>query len=158
MGRAEVLQGVRQMRFGGLLERISGASCHRENQRRCCGCWSGRSGAGATGCAMRCRQACAIGGSASHRAAAEEILRLPGLYEERYSDFTGKHFHEQLPQPPQKRSINALWRPVNLTRQQHLFLSSPVMRHGDARSRIERSRQDPSRCRPRPSCSPSLWR
>jgi hypothetical protein len=32
---------------------------------------------------MRRRRVCAIGGSASRRAAAEEILRLPGLYEER---------------------------------------------------------------------------
>jgi hypothetical protein len=31
-----------------------------------------------------------------HRAAVEEILRMLGWYEERYSDFTVKHFHEQL--------------------------------------------------------------
>jgi hypothetical protein len=29
------------------------------------------------------RRVCAIGGSASRRTAAEEILRLPGWYEER---------------------------------------------------------------------------
>jgi len=37
-----------------------------------------------------------IGKPSSRRAAAEEILRMLGLYEERYSGFTVKHFHEQL--------------------------------------------------------------
>jgi hypothetical protein len=40
-----------------------------------------------------------IGGSASHRAgegATEEIVRLLGLYEERYAGLTVKHFHEQM--------------------------------------------------------------
>jgi len=55
-----------------------------------------------------------IGKPSSRRAAAEEILRMLGLYQERYEGFTVKHFHEQL----QKRSINALRIPVNLTRQQ----------------------------------------
>src|ERR1044071_955096 len=32
----------------------------------------------------------------SRKAAVEEILRMLGLYEERYSGFTVKHFHEQL--------------------------------------------------------------
>src|ERR1700743_1253909 len=27
---------------------------------------------------------------------AAEIARMPGLYEERYADFTMKHFHEQM--------------------------------------------------------------
>jgi hypothetical protein len=63
------------------------------------GCRSGGSGAGATGCAMRRRRVCAIGGSASRRAATEEILRLPGSA----SNFTVLHFHEQLPRQPQKR-------------------------------------------------------
>jgi transposase len=53
-----------------------------------------------------------IGKPSSRRAAAEEILRMLGLYEERYAGFTVKHFHEQL----QKR--HHLRRPVNLTRQQ----------------------------------------
>jgi transposase len=38
-----------------------------------------------------------IGKPSSRRAAAEEILCLLGLYEERYRSFTVKHFHEQLP-------------------------------------------------------------
>jgi transposase len=37
-----------------------------------------------------------IGRPSSRRTAAEEILRMLGLYEERYSGFTVKHFHEQL--------------------------------------------------------------
>src|SRR5206468_9201517 len=37
-----------------------------------------------------------IGKPSSRRAAAAEILRMLGLYEERYSGFTVKHFHEQL--------------------------------------------------------------
>jgi transposase len=37
-----------------------------------------------------------IGKPSSRRAAAEEILRMLGLYQERYSGVTVKHFHEQL--------------------------------------------------------------
>jgi hypothetical protein len=37
-----------------------------------------------------------IGKPSSRRAAAEEIIRMVGLYEERYAGFTVKHFHEQL--------------------------------------------------------------
>src|SRR5207237_10562944 len=39
---------------------------------------------------------CRTGNASSRRAAPEEILRILGLYEERYSGFTVKHFHEQL--------------------------------------------------------------
>jgi hypothetical protein len=42
---------------------------------------------------------CAITGSASPRRAPErELERMHDLYRERYSDFTVKHFHEQLVQ------------------------------------------------------------
>jgi transposase len=37
-----------------------------------------------------------IGKPSSRRAAAAEILRMLGLYQERYEGFTVKHFHEQL--------------------------------------------------------------
>lgn len=37
-----------------------------------------------------------VGRPSSRRAAASEILRMLGLYEERYAGFTVKHFHEQL--------------------------------------------------------------
>ncbi|HSK39311.1 MAG TPA: helix-turn-helix domain-containing protein, partial [Arenibaculum sp.] len=37
-----------------------------------------------------------IGKPSSRRAAVEELERMLGLYRECYSDFTVKHFHEQL--------------------------------------------------------------
>ena len=37
-----------------------------------------------------------IGKPSGRRAAADEILRMLGLYREHYADFTVKHFHEQL--------------------------------------------------------------
>jgi len=37
-----------------------------------------------------------IGKASPHRAPEEELERMLGLYRERYSDFTAKHFHEQL--------------------------------------------------------------
>ena len=37
-----------------------------------------------------------IGKPSSRRAGEDEILRMLGLYRERYADFTVKHFHEQL--------------------------------------------------------------
>jgi hypothetical protein len=37
-----------------------------------------------------------IGKPSSRRAATEEILRMLGLYQERYAGFTVKHFHEQM--------------------------------------------------------------
>ena len=90
MVRAEVLQGVRQMRFEGCSSGMSGASYRRRKRRRCWGSRSGRSDGGATGCATRGRRGCAIGGSASRRAGGrrEEILCMLGLYEERYAGFT----------------------------------------------------------------------
>jgi hypothetical protein len=37
-----------------------------------------------------------IGKASPHRAPEQELERMLGLYRERYSDFTAKHFHEQL--------------------------------------------------------------
>ena len=37
-----------------------------------------------------------IGKPSGRRAAADEILRMLGLYREHYAEFTVKHFHEQL--------------------------------------------------------------
>ncbi len=98
MGRVEVLQGVRQMRFEGLLEQ------HERGELS-----QGRSGrdAGGVGGIRRWRDRLRdegpvgvrdrrIGKPSSPRAAAEEILRMPGLYEECYAGFTVKPFHEQL--------------------------------------------------------------
>jgi transposase len=99
MGRAEVLQGVRQMRFEGLLERHERGKLNQEEAAEMLGIsertfrrWRDRLRDEGPG-GLRDRR---IGKPSSRRAAAEEILRMLGLYEERYSGFTVKHFHEQL--------------------------------------------------------------
>jgi transposase len=99
MGRAEVLQGVRQMRFEGLLERHERGELSQGEAAEMLGVsertfrrWRDRlRDEGPAG--LRDRR---IGKPSSRRAAVEEILRMLGLYEERYSGFTVKHFHEQL--------------------------------------------------------------
>ena len=99
MGRAEVLQGVRQMRFEGLLERHERGELSQGEAAEMLGVsertfrrWRDRlRDEGPEG--LRDRR---IGKPSRRRAAAAEILRMLGLYEERYSGFTVKHFHEQL--------------------------------------------------------------
>jgi len=99
MGRAEVLQGVRQMRFEGLLERHERGELSQGEAAEMLGVskrtfrrWRDRlRDEGPAG--MRDRR---IGQPSSRRAAVEEILRMLWLYEERYSGFTVKRFHEQL--------------------------------------------------------------
>src|SRR5436190_24376223 len=99
VGRAEVLQGVRQMRFEGLLERHERGELSQGEAAEMLGVsertfrrWRDRlRDEGPQG--LRDRR---IGKPSSRRAAAAEILRMLGLYEERYSGFTVKHFHEQL--------------------------------------------------------------
>src|SRR5438105_3723355 len=99
MGRAEVLQGVRAMRFEALLDRHERGDLNQEEAAEMLGI-SERTfrrrrdrlrDEGPTG--LRDRR---IGKPSSRRAAVEEILRMLGLYEERYGGFTVKHFHEQL--------------------------------------------------------------
>ena len=99
MGRAEVLQGVREMRFEGLLERQERGELSQIEAAEMLGVsertfrrWRDRlHEEGAEG--LRDRR---IGKPSSRRAVAEEILRMLGLYQERYEGFTVKHFHEQL--------------------------------------------------------------
>ena len=99
MGRAEVLQGVRQMRFEELLDRHEGGELSQEEAASMLGIsdrtfrrWRDRRrDEGPAGLVDR-----RIGKPSSRRAAVDEILRMLGLYEERYSGFTVKHFHEQL--------------------------------------------------------------
>src|SRR5437016_1313102 len=99
MGRAEVLQGVRAMRFEGLLERHERGELSQIEAAEMLGIgertfrrWRDRlRDEGGEG--LRDRR---IGKPSSRRAAAEEILRMLGLYEQCYGDFTVKHFHEQL--------------------------------------------------------------
>ena len=63
MGRAGVLQGVRQMRFEGLLERHE----RGEPSRRSSEMLGMSERRGATGSATKVPRACAIGGSAGRR-------------------------------------------------------------------------------------------
>ena len=99
MGRAEVLQGVRQMRFEALLDRHERGELNQEEAAEMLGIsertfrrWRDRlHDEGSVG--LRDRR---IGKPSSRRAAVEEIQRMLGLYEERYDGFTVKHFHEQL--------------------------------------------------------------
>jgi len=109
MGRAEVLQGVREMRFEGLLERHERGELNQEEAGEMLGVsertfrphgtspWAEGSrrdrlrDEGPVG--LRDRR---IGKPSSRQAAVEEIQRMLGLYVERYSEFTVKHFHEQL--------------------------------------------------------------
>jgi transposase len=99
MGRAEVLQGVREMRFEALLDRHERGELNQQEAAEMLGIgertfrrWRDRlRDEGPPG--LRDRR---IGKPSSRRAAVEEIQRMLGLYEERYSGFTVKHFHEQL--------------------------------------------------------------
>jgi len=99
MVRAEVLQGVREMRFEALLERHERGELSQIEAAEMLGIgertfrrWRDRlRDEGPAG--LRDRR---IGKPSSRRAAVEEIARMLGLYERLYSDFTVKHFHEQL--------------------------------------------------------------
>jgi transposase len=99
MVRAEVLQGVREMRFEGLLERHERGELSQTEAAEMLGIgertfrrWRDRlRDEGPVG--LRDRR---IGKPSSRRAAVEEIHRMLGLYQERYEGFTVKHFHEQL--------------------------------------------------------------
>jgi len=99
MGRAGLLQGVREMRFESLLDRHERGELSQGEAAEMLGIgertfrrWRDRlRDEGPAG--LRDRR---IGKPSSRRAAVEEIQRMLGLYEERYSGFTVKHFHEQL--------------------------------------------------------------
>jgi transposase len=99
MVRAEVLQGVREMRFEALLDRHERGELDQREAAEMLGIgertfrrWRDRlRDEGSSG--LRDRR---IGKPSSRRAAVEEIQRMLGLYEERYEGFTVKHFHEQL--------------------------------------------------------------
>lgn len=99
MVRAEVLQGVREMRFEALLDRHERGELSQQEAAEMLGIgertfrrWRDRlRDEGPAG--LRDRR---LGKPSSRRAAVEEIGRMLGLYEERYAGFTVKHFHEQL--------------------------------------------------------------
>src|SRR3954469_19027813 len=99
MVRAGVLQGVREMRFEGLLDRHERGELSQVEAAEMLGVgertfrrWRDRwREEGSVG--LRDRR---LGKPSSRRAAQTEIVRMLGLYEKQYSDFTVKHFHEQL--------------------------------------------------------------
>jgi transposase len=99
MGRAEVLQGVRRMRFENLLDRhergelsqIEAAEMLGVSERTFRRWRDRRREEGPAGLLDR-----RLGKPSSRRAAVEEILRMLGLYQDHYEGFTVKHFHEQL--------------------------------------------------------------
>lgn len=99
MNRTRVLQGVRQMRFEALLDRHERGELSQVEAAEMLGItertfrrWRDRlRDEGPTGLVDR-----RLGKPSSRRASATEIARMLGLYEERYSDFTVKHFHEQM--------------------------------------------------------------
>ena len=75
-----------------------------------------------------------IGKPSSRRAAAEEIVRMLGLYEERYAGFTVKHFHEQL----QKRHYYKLGYTVTRLALQGAGLVRPAARRSAHRKKRPR--------------------
>jgi transposase len=111
-----------------------------------------------------------IGKPSSRRAAAEEILRMLGLYQERYEGFTVKHFHEQL----QKRHDYKLGYTVTRLALQGAGLVRPAPRRSAHRKKRPRRpmvgmmlhQSLPSRKRGTPRASPgcramignTIWR
>jgi transposase len=99
MGRVGVLQEIRKMRFEALLDRQARGELSQIEAAEMLGVsertfrrWRDRLGdEGPQGLVDR-----RIGKPSGRRAAADEILRMLGLYRERYAEFTVKHFHEQL--------------------------------------------------------------
>ena len=99
MNRAALHEGLRRMRFESILDRQEGGQItqaeaaemlgiHERTFRR----WRDRfDEEGAPGLADR-----RLGKPSSRRVAATEIARMLGLFEDKYADFTVKHFHEQL--------------------------------------------------------------
>lgn len=99
MERARIHEGVRRMRFEELLARQERGELSQIEAAEMLGVsertfrrWQGRlRDEGPSGLADR-----RLGRVSAHRASAEEIARMLGLYRERYEGFTVKHFHEQL--------------------------------------------------------------
>jgi len=99
MVRAGVLQEIRRMRFEALLQRHERDELSQIEAAEMLGVsertfrrWRDRlRDEGPEGLVDR-----RIGKPSSRRAAEDEILRMLGLWRERYADFTVKHFHEQL--------------------------------------------------------------
>jgi transposase len=137
MGRAGVLQGVRQMRFERLLERHERGELSQAEAAEMLGVsertfrrWRERlRDEGPEG--LRDHR---IGKPSSQRAAAEEILRMLGLYQERYEGFTVKHFHGRL----QKRHNYKLGYTVTRLALQGAGLERPAPRRSAHRKKRPR--------------------
>src|SRR5680860_420039 len=99
MGTASIHEGVRRMRFSSLLDRTEAKELTQEAAAEMLGIgvrtfqrWAVRYEAeGDDGLVDR-----RIGRRSPKRAPVEELERMLGLYRDKYSDFTVKHFHEQL--------------------------------------------------------------
>ena len=99
MNGATIHEGVRRMRFSSLLDRQERGEITQEEAADLLGVhvrtfqrWSDRfTSEGEGGLSDR-----RIGKASPKRAATEEIERMLGLYRDKYSDFTVKHFHEKL--------------------------------------------------------------
>lgn len=99
MGTASVHEGVRRMRFESLVGRWERGDLTQMEAAEMLGVsvrtfqrWAGRfEEAGADGLTDR-----RLGRPSPRRAPEEELERMLGLYRDKYSDFTVKHFHEQL--------------------------------------------------------------
>ena len=98
MDRARLNEGIRRMRFEDLLDRHERGEFSQELAAQMLGIsdrtfrrWRDRlHDEGPSGLDDRRL------GPSGRRAPQEEIERMLGLYRERYSDFTVKHFHEQM--------------------------------------------------------------
>ena len=80
MGRAEVLQGVREMRFEGLLERQERGELSQIEAAELLGVSERTFRRGVTGCMRREPRVCVIGGSASRRAGGRWPRRSCGCW------------------------------------------------------------------------------
>jgi transposase len=98
MDVARIREGIRKMRFSAIWDRWEGGAIGQEAAAELLGMslrtfqrWSDRYEAeGEAGLVDR------RGGPSPRRAPQEELKRMLGLYRDKYSDFTVKHFHEQL--------------------------------------------------------------
>src|SRR5512147_2146748 len=137
MGRAEVLQEIRRMRFEALLERHERGELNQIEAAEMLGVsertfrrWRNRlRDEGPEGLLDR-----RIGKPSSRRAAEDEILRMLGLYRQHYADFTVKHFHKQLV----KRHDYKLGYTVTKLQLHRAGLVKPAPRRGAHRKRRPR--------------------
>src|SRR3981189_3508739 len=99
MGTASIHEGVRRMRFSDLLDRTEAKELTQAAASEILGInvrtfqrWADRFEAeGDDGLVDR-----RMGRRSPKRASEQELERMLGLFRDKYADFTGKHFHEQL--------------------------------------------------------------